>query len=228
MDVAPPTYCTRCGAPAALPDRYCASCGTPIVGRFGPYPGAYVLLPRPARPQGSPLVPAPDPVTGVTLAGWRARAMAYVLDFFIVMIPLTGLCIGTGIALSRTVHRPNGTQLTGDSGLGAVVIIVEVLVVSIGYFAVCNGVWGATLGMRPFRIGVRAIDGHGLIGPLRAGLRFAILYLFLLVAFAGAGLVLIALDLLSPLWDRRRQAWHDRMAGSLVVTLPAGSSRSPS
>ena len=217
MDGASTIYCTQCGGPVGPLDLFCEHCGSPVVGpgTYGRgYPTARVLT----RPRGSPMVPAPDPVTGVTLAGWGSRALAYLLDFFVVMIPLTALCVGTGLALSRTVHRPDGTQITGDSGWGAAVIVLEVLVVSIGYFAVCNGVWGSTFGMRPFKIGVRDNDGHRIIGPLRAGFRFGVLYLFLFAPVVG--FLLIALDLLSPLWDRRRQAWHDKMTSSLVVKLP--------
>jgi uncharacterized RDD family membrane protein YckC len=173
----------------------------------------------PPRPAGSALLAAPDAVTGVMLAGWRSRALAYVIDFFVVMIPLTAICVATGVLLSRTVHRADGSQVTGDSAWGALMIILEVLILSIGYFAICNGVFGCTVGMRPFRIAVRASNGNSRIGVVRAGLRFGVLWLFFLVPFPFSGLVITA-DLLSPLWDRRRQAWHDRMTATLVVQLP--------
>jgi uncharacterized RDD family membrane protein YckC len=107
--------------------------------------------------------------------------------------------------------------MTGVTGWGAVVIILEVLFVSIGYFALFNGLLGATVGMRPFKIGVRDADGHGLIGPWRAGARFGILYIALFVPIPGGGFIVIGLDLLSPLWDRRRQAWHDKLTRSIVI-----------
>jgi uncharacterized RDD family membrane protein YckC len=201
-------YCSNCGSALGAYDAYCGRCGTAV--------GASSAK-RAATTPHSHFNARPDRQTDVMLAGWRARSFAYLLDFFVVMIPLTAICVGTGIALSRTVQRPGGTPVTGVSGWGALVIIIEVLVVSIGYFAIGNGRFGTTVGMRPFKIGVRDTDGHSLIGVWRAGSRFGLLWVALLVPIPGGGFALIAVDLLSPLWDERHQAWHDKMTRSIVV-----------
>ena len=38
-----------------------------------------------------------------------------------------------------------------------------------------------------------------------------VFYIFLVIPYV--------LDNLAPLWDKRRQAWHDKVAGSIVVDL---------
>jgi uncharacterized RDD family membrane protein YckC len=97
------------------------------------------------------------------------------------------------------------------------VIVVEFVVGSIAYFGVLNGLTGRTVGMRLLGIEVRDASGTGLIGFWRAAGRFAILYASFFVPIPLAGQIAVALDLCSPLWDRRRQAWHDHLFRSIVL-----------
>jgi uncharacterized RDD family membrane protein YckC len=192
----PPRFCTHCGNQLASDDRFCGRCGQPTWS-----------VP--------PVQPGIDPATGLELASWASRAWAYLIDFFVVVIPLCGIAVGTGFALARTVIHPNGSTVTGDSGFGALVIVVEIVVGSIVYFGVLNGLTGSTVGMRLLRIEVRDASGAGLIGFWRGAGRFGILYLTYLIPVIGW--FVLAADLLSPLWDRRRQAWHDKVFRSLVL-----------
>jgi RDD family len=169
-----------------------------------------------ARYEVAPRVPRGiDPVTGLALATWGRRAWAYLIDFAVVVIPLAGIALGTGLAMARTIVRPDGSRITGDSGLGAFVIIVEIIVGSIVYFGVLNGLSGRTVGMRALHLEVRDASGVGLIGFWRAAGRFGILYAALLIPLIGY--FVIGADLLSPLWDRRNQAWHDKIFSSIVL-----------
>jgi uncharacterized RDD family membrane protein YckC len=206
MTVGSPTFCTRCGVQGSFGDRFCGQCGQPLRLPF-----------RPTWVQGTPR--GIDPMTGLELATWGRRAWAYVVDFFVVMIPLTGIAVGTGFAISRTVDHPNGTSTTGVSFVGALVIIVEVIACSSAYFGVLNGLTGRTVGMRLLGVEVRDASGFGLIGFWRAAGRFGILYGAFLIPLVGN--LALAGDLLSPLWDRRRQAWHDHVFGSIVLRRPA-------
>lgn len=70
---------------------------------------------------------------------------------------------------------------------------------------------GQTLGMRSWRIELRAEDG----GPVtwrQAAVRFAAAWLAWLPLGAG---------LLPVLWRRDRRAWHDRLSGTVVLRLTA-------
>jgi len=67
---------------------------------------------------------------------------------------------------------------------------------------------------RPF-IHVRDAASGGPIGADRAGLRYIVVGLFRIIPFFG---LFTLLDGLWPLWDPRRQALHDKIAGSVVVS----------
>jgi uncharacterized RDD family membrane protein YckC len=86
------------------------------------------------------------------------------------------------------------------------------------YYAILNGSeLGQTFGKRAMNIAVRDIGGTGgTIGPQRAGLRYVTVGLFRIVPFF---VVFTVLDGLWPLWDRRFQALHDKIAGSVVVRV---------
>lgn len=186
-------------------DRFCERCGQAVGQPFVPFAAPPVL------PKGL------DPATYLELASWGRRAAGYLIDFLVVLLVVGGIAVGTGFALARTLTRPDGSTITGDSGWGALVIVVEVVVGSIAYFGLLNGLAGRTVGMRVVGIEVRDASGVGRIGCWRASGRFAILYGAWLIPFPGAAPLAIALDLCSPLWDRRRQAWHDKLFRSIVV-----------
>jgi uncharacterized RDD family membrane protein YckC len=97
------------------------------------------------------------------------------------------------------------------------------VVVSLGYFSFLDGgATGQTMGKMAVGIAVRDIDTAGPIGAGRALLRR---FLFFAAYF---GLILFIINALSPLWDRRRQAWHDKIVRSCVVSpLIRTSTRHP-
>ena len=64
------------------------------------------------------------------------------------------------------------------------------------------------------RIQVRDIDTGGPIGVGRGFCRQLMIYLF-----TFACVIPLLLDYLSPLWDQRRQAWHDKVVRSVVVDV---------
>ena len=86
------------------------------------------------------------------------------------------------------------------------------------YFAVLNGSdMGQTFGKRALGIQVRdAGDAGGPIGVGRAAVRYVTVGLFVIVPFF---IIFTVLDGLWPLWDRRYQALHDKIGGSVVVQV---------
>ena len=153
------------------------------------------LPPQSAYPQGG------EPVDefGRPLAGWGQRLGAYLIDevFIRVIAFLAAFALGLR-------HNIGGRVLW--------------LLLAAAYYAVLNGSeMGQTFGKRLFGIQVRDATGEGgSIGPGRAGLRFATVGLFRVVPFFG---LFTLLDGLWPLWDPRRQALHDKIAGSVVVRV---------
>jgi hypothetical protein len=72
-------------------------------------------------------------------------------------------------------------------------------------------------------IAVRDSASGDAIGPQRAGLRILVLYPGLLLSWLpviGAVLgVYTLVAALSPLWDRRRQGFHDKVAHTDVIKV---------
>jgi uncharacterized RDD family membrane protein YckC len=94
---------------------------------------------------------------------------------------------------------------------------VLAFVMATAYYAVLNGSeMGQTFGKRALGIQVRDASSGGPIGADRAGLRYVVIGLFRIIPFFG---LFSLLDGLWPLRDRRRQALHDKIAGSLVVRV---------
>jgi uncharacterized RDD family membrane protein YckC len=143
------------------------------------------------------------------MAQWWQRVAALALDAVILAIPNTvivslvaGSAVTTGVITSTNI----GPRVWEAIGVAAVV--------SLGYFSFLDGGRGGqTVGKMAVGIAVRDIDTGGPIGAGRALLRR---FIFFATYF---GLILFVINALSPLWDRRRQAWHDKVVHSCVVNI---------
>ncbi len=131
--------------------------------------------------------------------GWRLIAAIYDLFPLLALwfFATIGAVLLTGGALD--VHRLGHKLLVQALVLGA----------SAAYFIVSWMRGGQTVGMKPWRLRVVGADGDS-IGFRRALLRFAVA----LVSLAALGLGFIWC-----LVDRERRAWHDIVAGTLLVRL---------
>ncbi|MEW6475534.1 MAG: RDD family protein [Actinomycetota bacterium] len=168
----------------------------PSPSAYGPPPSAY----PPAGPTGGrgPGREAVDSF-GRPLASWGQRLGALVIDELFIFVVTFCAVFALGVRRSFT---------------GAMVSLVMAAV----YYAVLNGSeMGQTFGKRVMGIQVRDASGSGgTIGLQRAGLRYVTVGLFRVVPFFG---LFTLLDGLWPLWDRHRQALHDKIAGSVVVRV---------
>jgi uncharacterized RDD family membrane protein YckC len=156
-----------------------------------PPPTAY----PPATPPGGESVDA----FGRPLAAWGQRLGAFLIDEVFIRVVASSAVFALGLR-----HQFGGRVLW--------------LLRAVGYYAVLNGSeMGQTFGKRLFGIQVRDATGDGgTIGVGRAGMRFVTVGLFRIVLFFG---LFTVLDGLWPLWDPRRQALHDKIAGSVVVRV---------
>jgi uncharacterized RDD family membrane protein YckC len=168
----------------------------PSPSAYGPPPSAY----PPAGPTGGsgPGQEAVDAL-GRPLAAWGQRLGALVIDELFIFI--VTFCAVFTLGLRHT--------------FAAAVIS---LVMAGAYYAVLNGSeMGQTFGKRAMNIQVRDASGSGgTIGVQRAALRYVTVGLFRVVPFFG---LFTLIDGLWPLWDRHRQALHDKIAGSVVVRV---------
>jgi uncharacterized RDD family membrane protein YckC len=136
-------------------------------------------------------------------ATWLSRVGAYLLDVLILALPLIVF-----FAIIFAVD-PGDTA----AAWGALVLAyLASLVLPFIYFTVLHGnERGQTYGKRA--AGIRVVDertGES-IGYGRAFGRYGIIVVF------GLILIPLLLDYLWPIWDRKSQAWHDKVVGSVVV-----------
>lgn len=165
-------------------------------------------MPPPPLPQAQP--PA--------LAGWGERFGAWILDLLVVSVPAGFVFVLLALVLPTEEPRP---CVTADGTLGtcedltdgsAVVVILYMLAwcaaAVFGYFAVLEGRRGQTVGKRA--TGIKVVDARTgqPIGYGRGVGRFFARILSSAPCYLGY---------LWPLWDRRRQAFHDKAVGSVVV-----------
>ena len=139
---------------------------------------------------------APE-TTGMPMADWWRRFAALVIDIAIMWIPL-GL-----LTRSMDMGRYTGFALSVAAG--------------VTYFALLNGSRkGQTLGKMVWAIQVRDAATGGPLGYPKAAIRYLAPTLLFLIPILG--FFLWVADGVSPLWDKRRQAVHDKLAGSVVVS----------
>ncbi len=131
------------------------------------------------------------------------RLAARVIDGFIIGIPVT------------LIERSNwGSLAAADDAPIVDIVLFTLTLLAIGmiYEVALVAVKGQTLGKMLMGITVLRADNGILPGWRRSFKRCALPYLLLLILFLGF------LCYLSPLWGRNRQGWHDRFAGTYVLT----------
>jgi uncharacterized RDD family membrane protein YckC len=197
-------YCTHCGMPVFKqgggPVYFCQNCGHGLAG-LGPAIGS--------RASGAPGSAGPVPPALVLVAqlphhaGLVRRVAAAGLDLF-----LAGLA--AGVASSIAVQAAIIVQGHHTADPRAVAWIAGIAVLA-AYQPFFWARFGATPGMQPFGICLTRPDGSRL-GPARAlGRELAMV----------ASALPLGLGFAWAAWDARGQAWHDRIAGTVVVAAPA-------
>jgi uncharacterized RDD family membrane protein YckC len=191
----------------------------------GPQPGAgqqpaWGAPPYNQSPPGAPYGYTPGPVDrqGRPLAEWWQRLVAIIIDGIILDVPK--------VIVASIFIRSADSSGVYQTHLGASLVVLGIIfaIIDIGYFAILNGsARGQTVGQMALGISVRDETTGGAIGPQRAGLRILVLYPGILVGWipvigAIADLYSIVAAL-SPLWDSRRQGFHDKVANTDVIKV---------
>jgi len=123
-----------------------------------------------------------------------------------------------GVTVSTNSNAPSGSTTTTSAGGAVAAVIFVWLFLALPaafYYGVMNGSRrGQTVGKMALSISVRDARTGMPIGFGRAFGRYWITVLFSVLL-----VVPVLIDYLSPLWDGRRQAWHDKVITSVVVDL---------
>jgi uncharacterized RDD family membrane protein YckC len=146
------------------------------------------------------------PAAGVVYGGFWIRVLAALLDAIVLSVLTAAIAplIGMGGVVETSTGAAGVEVNYRANALGTLIGLV--------YFVGFWSLRGQTVGMIPFRLRVvRVADGSRVdlvIGLLRyVGLIISFVALFL-------GVVWVA-------FDSRKQGWHDKIAGTLVVRDPA-------
>jgi uncharacterized RDD family membrane protein YckC len=188
--------CPFCGLADidATSATFCSRCGRRLVGSLDdPYGwGLASDVQREAGPISAARVEVPSAralaAAPVTPVGFLLRMTAWGID-------MGAIVIGLLIFANRLIFVSFGPA-------GPFVLWFAVFL----YFTVCNKLGGsigkATLGLKVISVDERPIDWP------RATLRS--IFWLVGLAFLGLGLLWIA-------WDEKRQGWHDKLSGTMVV-----------
>ncbi len=156
---------------------------------------------------------------GRLLAAWWQRLVAIIFDFVILSVPksiLTAIVVTTG-------NTAGGIFATSWRA-SVVVLGIVFSLIDLAYFALLNGSEaGQTLGQMALGIAVRDQRSGGPIGPQRAGLRILVLYPGIVLGWLPVVAEILGVytlvAALSPLWDGRRQGFHDKVAHTDVIKV---------
>lgn len=146
--------------------------------------------------------PPPGPAAGVRYAGFWVRVLAYILDAIIISVVSFALApfVGGG-QMFQTGTRAGAFEI--NYAANAVSLLFG-LVYFIGFW----GWRGQTPGMMPFNMRVVRADDGGKVDWVRALLR----YVGLIISF-----VVLLIGVIWVAFDSRKQGWHDKIAGTVVV-----------
>lgn len=164
-----------------------------------------------STPVSSPNLPPAPPsmnqadegtVNNYVFASFLRRFAASIIDLVVIMIVLMPLAFVTGDYQSFS-----GTE----AGSGSMLYNFLSYAVSWGYFMFFIGSRGQTLGKMAVKIKVvRKEDGQA-PGYLKAFLREIV------GKFISS--LILALGYFWVIWDKEKQAWHDKIAGTYVIKL---------
>lgn len=183
--------CPRCQTENPDDAQFCDSCGSRLGASAAGPTAASTTCPscgRPA-PAGAQFCASCGKTLGVEYASFWRRFGGYLLDAIIVGVGTTIISLIISAAIS--------------SALGPVIGFV----IGVTYVVLLNAN-GGTLGKQAVGIRLQDAETGEDIGMSRALLRY-------IVAIAS-GLVL-GLGYLWSIWDDKKQTWHDKAAGSIVV-----------
>ena len=152
------------------------------------------MIAPPAPPAWTAAPARPEPMPGFHYAGFWVRFLAFILDGIVLAVIAGALAPWWGPQFTIT-----GSRFTANA-IGTLI--------GLAYFI---GFWawrGQTVGMMPFNMQVVSATDGKKIDVVRGLLRY--------VGFILAAIPLL-LGLIWAAFDHRKQGWHDKIAGTVVI-----------
>jgi uncharacterized RDD family membrane protein YckC len=182
-------------------------------------------------PEGSPYGPGPwpehpygEPATRPYASEYGPGGYGFDLEYGgrwrrLIAAIIDGLIVYAVIWLVTTPILGFGTMYEGSFGRQTAANLIAGVVAFL-YYVLQHGTWGQTLGKRAMSLRVVRADDGGAISYGQAAWRLLFAYLISLATCGIGGLI----DVAWILWDRRRQALHDKVARTVVVRAEPGTS----
>ena len=148
-------------------------------------------------------------------AGFWRRLVAFMIDSTIVTIIFVVLCVITALAFffgamsaDNNTWIADLTNLTGFSFL-LLLILVFYIAINIAYFTYFHGTTGRTPGKMLLGLQVCSADGT----EVSFGIAFLRAVGYLVSSLLGT----IPIGFIWAAFDKKKQAWHDKIAGTVVI-----------
>jgi uncharacterized RDD family membrane protein YckC len=148
-------------------------------------------------------------------AGFWRRLVAFMIDSTIVTIIFIVLCVIAGLAFFfGAMSADNNTwlnNLANPKGFSSILLATMVFYVAINtaYFTYFHGVTGRTPGKMLLGLQVYCADG--------TEVTFGIAFLRAIGYLVSSLLGTIPLGFIWAAFDPKKQAWHDKIAGTVVI-----------
>ncbi|TCO43467.1 putative RDD family membrane protein YckC [Kribbella antiqua] len=179
--------------------------GQPQPG-YGPPQGQ---APYGQPPYGQPQYGGYGYAPSAPLADWGPRVGAYLIDGLVSSIPLL---IGYGVFIANVAERAKHTYPDDQPEAYAIIVLVIGLLISFGI-----GLWnrvfrqgktGQSVGKSALHLKLVDTNTYQPVGAGKAFLRELLAGIFNNACF---------LNLLWPLWDDKKQTWHDKVVTTYVI-----------
>jgi len=154
-------------------------------------------------------------MTVYKFAGFWRRLVAFMIDSTMVTIIFVVLCVIAGLAFFFGAMSTNNSALLNDlvkpKGFSSVVFLILgfYIAINIGYFTYFNGTTGRTPGKMLLGLQVYCADG--------TEVSFGIAFLRAVGYLVSSLLLTIPIGFIWAAFDKKKQAWHDKIAGTVVV-----------
>ena len=151
-------------------------------------------------------LPGEHPASTARYAGFWRRLASQLLDLLVLVVGVFGALVIISFFGTAVLSGDGGMESEHFATVEAIAVVVVGSILLL-YFPMGNGL-GGTPGKRI--MGLRVVDQWGNVPGVASGSGRSFV--------SVVSLLLLGLGYLSMIWDERKQTWHDKVAGTYVLT----------